>query len=96
MLTRGQGDIVTFDVLCGDFNFDNTSPGENCLPYVYYLHVTPSFILRSSESHRCYGINRRPCLYVVCCPLTSSSQELLGQYLPNLVCGIYRLGDKKL
>lgn len=26
-MTRGQGDIVTFDILCGDFNFDNISPG---------------------------------------------------------------------
>lgn len=26
-MTSGQGDIVTFDILCGDFNLDNISPG---------------------------------------------------------------------
>lgn len=43
-MTSGQGDIVTFDILCGDFNFDNISPGDQCLSEhgLFSMYVDPA------------------------------------------------------
>lgn len=43
-MTCGQGDLVTFDILCGDFNFDNISPGDQCLSEhgLFSMYVDPA------------------------------------------------------
>ncbi|XP_062592445.1 sphingomyelin phosphodiesterase 5-like [Saccostrea cucullata] len=43
-LTGDQRDSVTFDILCGDFNFDNISPGDQCLSdhSLFSVYIDPA------------------------------------------------------
>lgn len=50
-MTRGQGDIVTFDILCGDFNFDNISPGISPSLCIILRSMHTLIILLQMTSH---------------------------------------------
>ncbi|XP_056011189.1 sphingomyelin phosphodiesterase 3-like isoform X3 [Ostrea edulis] len=43
-ITSAPGDIVNFDILCGDFNFDNMSPGDRCLSdhRLFSVYIDPA------------------------------------------------------
>ena len=74
----------------------------SCDMNVYLKHTGIEFKFYSEPCYRFLvfvllwiGVHCRV-VHVMCCPLTFTSQELLGQSLPNLVCSICRVRRQEI